>query len=455
MSQKIKTTIRKFWNTAIIALVAVFIAGAANAQSNIAKTAKLLNLNEQYELNLADDTKSTSDFKIEVSENGNLTITFETFANNAYATLFNKDGTSLEPIKSDVVSGNSYYTSLRWANNTYSQGLVLSWDANTEQFKGSFVWGIDAGTYYLRSSRSPEGLSSAKLSISLESKTQIEERLQAQKAEQERQLQAQKAGRAALLTLIGLGAFIVLMIVIAIRSHQKAKERKKEYQPMFVNIFKEKGLSSTDIMWTNCKQIIRKNTREYIVNNIVFGVKNDILSVFGGGSWRVNFGVEDEKIAFGMPKWKRLLKETDDILLSDGFVAKILFPKKEEKKFKHLFDIPISNIEIIEGKERGKKIELFIEYSDNLVTISPYCNNNITAIETANTIIDVFDKMMNGTLSKAKIYKANLTINDAFKKDAKITEKRNLKILGAVVGTAVAIGGAAAVSGARNWSKDR
>jgi len=62
---------------------------------------------------------------------------------------------------------------------------------------------------------------------------------------------------------------------------------------------------------------------------------------------------------------------------------------------------------------------------------------------------------MNGTLSYPKIYKANRAINDAYKKDAKITEKRNLKILGAVVGTAVAIGGAAAAAGARNWSKDR
>ena len=250
-----------------------------------------------------------------------------------------------------------------------------------------------------------------------------------------------------LMLLLGFGLLFYLI--------KKAEERKKEYQPLLVNIFKEKGFTATDLIWTNCKQIIRSNRKEYVVHNIVLGAKNGMLSFFGGGIGRAGFANEDKKVAFGIPhQWKKLLKENDDILLSNGFVAQTLFPKNDEKKFKHLFDIPINSI-IIEGEERGKKVELFIEYSGNWITLSPYCNNVTTGIQTANTIIELFGNMVNDTLSYPKIYKANRTLNDAYKEDAKITEKRNLKILGAVVGTTVAIGGLAARSGARNWSKDR
>ena len=63
--------------------------------------------------------------------------------------------------------------------------------------------------------------------------------------------------------------------------------------------------------------------------------------------------------------------------------------------------------------------------------------------------------MENNTLSKTKISTINDEICNAIKEDGKITTKRQLKILGAVAGTALAIGGAAAASGARNWRDDR
>jgi len=345
-------------------------------------------------------------------------------------------------------SNNSYrIVGREWIERPYMYGFL---DLNGKISNGKFSGKTEQGKrFQLERIATAQQLQ--------EQQAEQERQFKIQQAEQERELQARKAeqDRTVFLILFSYGVGMILIVVFLIRFRRKAMERRKEYQPVFINMFKEKGLSATDILWTNCKQIIRKNTREYTINNIVFGVKNDVLSVFGGGSFRTIFGVEDEKIAFGIPRWKKLLKETDDILLADGYAAKILFPKKEEKQFKHLFDIPINSIGTIEGRDRGKKIELFIEYFDNLITITPYCANKITAIETINTIIDVFDKMMSGALSKAKIHKANLTINDAYKQDSKITEKRNLKILGAVVGTAVAIGGVAAASGARNWSKDR
>lgn len=403
MFENQKTT-KKVGKTTIIAIVAIFIAGTANAKSNIAKTAKPLNLNEMYELKLADDTKGTSDFKIVITEDGNLTISFETFAKEAYATLFNKDG-SLEPVKSDVVSGQSYYTNLRWADKTYSQGLVLSWHTNTEQFKGNFIWELNAGTYYLRASRSTKGLSSANISVSFKNKTLIEEELQIQQAETERQLQLQKAEqeRQALLTLIVFGVFIVLIIVFYIRSKLKAKERKKYYQPVFAEIFKEQGFSATDIIWTNCQYKVKDCE---VVNNIVLGFKNGVVSFFGGGSSMIKFEAKDERVVFyniaTVSNWEKLLKEDSDFLLSDGSVAKTLFLKND--KFRHLFDIPIYNIKDYGKKLKGKDVEIFIECYDNLIKLSPFCGNIEPKNEIMTAIISALNKIIeNGMLSKIKI----------------------------------------------------
>jgi len=128
--------------------------------------------------------------------------------------------------------------------------------------------------------------------------------------------------------------------------------------------------------------------------------------------------------------------------------------EKDEKNFKHLFDIRISDIKIIEGKERDKRIELIIEYSDNLIIISPYCINSTTAIETANTIIEIFDRMMNGTLSYAKINQANITIIDANKKDLEMTVDRGEKRLLKVVGGAMLLSGAVAAGSLARAGKD-
>jgi len=140
---------------------------AADTVGGIAKTAIPLNLNANYKLQLADNSQGYSDFKIVTPTDGNLFLSIETFAESAYVALFNENGLSLEPTKNDAISGNSYYTNLRWAGNINSQGLVLSWNTTVEKFKGSFTWKLDAGVYYLRASRSTKGLSSINLSIYL------------------------------------------------------------------------------------------------------------------------------------------------------------------------------------------------------------------------------------------------------------------------------------------------
>ena len=264
------------------------------------------------------------------------------------------------------------------------------------------------------------------------------------------------------LTLFGFGVFIILIIVIAIRSHRKAKERKREFQPIFAKIFTDRGFSATDIVWTNC-QLIKYEAKNYEIDNIVFGVKNEKVSFFGGGTTMVKFETSDKKVVFstsgvGPFSWNKVQKEEENIVIYDGYAARSLH------KFKHLFDIPIRNISDVEGKQKDDKVELIIEYSnDNIIKFSPVCNNVDPKIVIVNALIGALIKIIeNNTLSKAKISIINEEICDAIELDGKITEKkqmqRQMKVLKNVgkvaLGGAAIIGGAAA-SGARTWSNDR
>jgi len=244
--------------------------------------------------------------------------------------------------------------------------------------------------------------------------------------------------------------------LIFIHSYQKAKERKKEYQPVLVEIFKKRGFSATDITWTNCQY---KPKNYGAVNNIVFGVRNGILSFFGGGTAMVKFETKDGKGAFSISRvlsWRKLLKENDDLFLYDGETAKRLFPKKEESQFRHLFDISINEIEDFEGKQIGNKVELLIDCSDNLIKLSPVCNNIDPKIDTVNVLIGALNKIMeNNTLSKTKISTINDEINEIINEDGRITGKKQLRTLGKVAGGALLIAGGAAALGARTWSRDR
>jgi len=244
--------------------------------------------------------------------------------------------------------------------------------------------------------------------------------------------------------------------------NQKENKKRKEYQLIISKIFEERGFSAADIIWTNSTYKGKE-----MVYNIVLCVKDGTVSFFGGGSMKVKFGTNDEKVWFGPVgvsgfSQKKLLKEEEDILFCRTIVGNFLFPKNnwlqhdlERKKFKHLFDISVSDIEKVEGKQRIKEIEFIIECSDDLIILSPQCANVDAKIPTVNTLIGAFEKIINGTLSNKKISNINCDMIMIDKEDSKITNKRQLKIAGAVLGSAVVIGGIAAASGTKNWSKDR
>ena len=140
------------------------------AQGGIAKTARqTLEIGKNYKLKIEPTNNIIfpdvfNDFKVVTPEDGSLTIMLETFAETTKVSLFNEKGISLEPASEDVISGSSVKSWGTWQNNPV---LTLQWNTTSEKFIGSLTWKLDAGTYYLRISRSQKGLSTANLSLGL------------------------------------------------------------------------------------------------------------------------------------------------------------------------------------------------------------------------------------------------------------------------------------------------
>ncbi|MDR0873584.1 MAG: hypothetical protein LBN27_09020 [Prevotellaceae bacterium] len=270
--------------------------------------------------------------------------------------------------------------------------------------------------------------------------------------------------------------FIILIPVIlvcvaiwaTIKQNKKNKERQKEYQPVLDKMFKERGFGATDIIGTDCKQILNSGWGDDAqVHNIVLSVKNGVVSFFGGGGPPIDglratlhTNTTDKKIVFKdtvhKPDWEKLLLKGNFDFYIDGSVD-TLFPEKNNKIwFRHLFDIPIENIVEVSGKQIGKNVEVDIECTDRLIKLSSYCKNEAFKIDTINIILDAFGRIVNeGTLSQVKISSINNDIVDIIKEDAKLTVKKQYKVAGAIAGAVVAVGVGAAVSGSRNWSREQ
>ena len=124
-------------------------------------------------------SKEFSKYNIELPKDGNLTLTFETFAAEIRFTLFDENGISLKPTKKNIDAGNTYdtyFTRMRGdlkgivVAQPGQECLSLQWNRNATppKFKGSFIYILDAGSYYLPMIRDEEGRSSVNLSIQFE-----------------------------------------------------------------------------------------------------------------------------------------------------------------------------------------------------------------------------------------------------------------------------------------------
>jgi len=114
------------------------------------------------------------DLKVVIPEDGNLTLSLETFAEKTWFTIFDKSGKSFDPSISKIVNG-------RRASSTIDRGMKISfnrgdkfvpcgWNVTGQTFTGNYTFTLDAGTYYVRILRGLQGLSKAHLSVEFKEK---------------------------------------------------------------------------------------------------------------------------------------------------------------------------------------------------------------------------------------------------------------------------------------------
>jgi hypothetical protein len=139
-----------------LCLASVF--GLSDVLAQVAQMAKPLNLNENYELKIAN--KASVNCKFETSKGGDLSLAFEAYTEIVEFRLLNKNGSPVVSAKQDLGSGKVF-------GKPRTGRYQYQWDPSVEKIEGSITWKLDAGTYYIRVTRSGMGLSSVNMSLAL------------------------------------------------------------------------------------------------------------------------------------------------------------------------------------------------------------------------------------------------------------------------------------------------
>ncbi len=89
------------------------------------------------------------DYKVKLTKDGDLKITFTATMSKATLRVINSDGNALDLDSWDIKSG-----SLK-SRSSYSEGnrLALDWNSNIEKLAGTVTYKLSKGTYYIRFSR--------------------------------------------------------------------------------------------------------------------------------------------------------------------------------------------------------------------------------------------------------------------------------------------------------------
>jgi hypothetical protein len=162
----------------VIAIAICLIGLFANdmlAQYGITKVAKVIRIGESHNANIT--SERPSDFKIVTPKDGDLTISFESIAENIIFALYNdiEYVESFFPASHNIVTGIvtlAEFSSVCSATGLTGFGnddkiVMCTWNSTTKKFEGNFTFRLDSGCYYLRFIRSRIGLNNVKLSISM------------------------------------------------------------------------------------------------------------------------------------------------------------------------------------------------------------------------------------------------------------------------------------------------
>lgn len=136
----------KFKKILAIALAAVMTAAAlmipASAAS-IADTAKSKKSGESFSIKL--NTTDYHDYKIKLTKSGSLKISLTSAAERTRINVLDADGNKVLPNSNACkdTTGNSY-------KDTFNNNVYCTWNGTMEKYKGTIVYELEKGTYYIR-----------------------------------------------------------------------------------------------------------------------------------------------------------------------------------------------------------------------------------------------------------------------------------------------------------------
>jgi len=248
-----------------------------------------------------------------------------------------------------------------------------------------------------------------------------------------------------------------ILILLFILLYYYFRKKLKEEQIQMGEVFQSRGFSNTDLILTKGSfsptgKISSQLVLDKATFNIAIGVKDGVLSFFGG-EYRGKLVVKDAAVAIENKFFNYLFSVYNNI------IGSVIFRIKYERKIRHLFDIHINDIVEIEPQEAnyGAVILNIYDQSDKRTILCFHYSLNSLNNNLANIMIRVFEKILDsGSISSAKISQINEEIENACKKASDEIKKKTLKGVALVGGIIV---GAAAVAASRagkdlgNYSK--
>jgi len=229
--------------------------------------------------------------------------------------------------------------------------------------------------------------------------------------------------------------------------------RGKGEQSRLDEIFQEKGFSNTELIFTKGSLSPTGNFTsmglEKPTFNILIGVKDGVLSFFGGGYLGM-LTIENGTV---------VLNAKAEIMPVGKIVDAILHPKMD-KKIRHLFDIPISDIAEIVPQQKSKDVLILniYEKSDKRTRLCFHYSKilNSLNIALAKILMDAFAQILEtGSISKGKISQINEDVEYALKNgDEEIMRKFFKGIAAVALPLAIVTGVAVSRSGREGFKYD-
>jgi hypothetical protein len=241
----------------------------------------------------------------------------------------------------------------------------------------------------------------------------------------------------AILSLIPL----LVCVIVGICYYLYTKKRAEKKQTQLNEIFQAKGFSNTELILTEGSlsptcNFSQTSGLENPTFNVLIGAKDGVLSFFCVGK-SGRFTIKNGAVSLSK---KFVYLPFIDFFFIDNLILK-------EKKFRHLFDIPVSNIVKIVPQQKEKWVVVLNihEKSGKITMLCFHCQLlNELNIAFTNILMEAFEIIFKTeSISKEEIFRINKDIQDAKEEGKVLLGKKLFKGFSTVILASAIVGGIA------------